>query len=47
LSQKDITQIKELLSRPESSVSDVAKKYGVSRTTIYKYVGVIVPEHAL
>ncbi|ORM84035.1 hypothetical protein HA38_15955 [Pantoea allii] len=47
LSQKDIIQIKELLSRPESSVSDVAKKYGVSRTTIYKYVGVIVPEHAL
>lgn len=47
LSQKDVTQIKELLSRPESSVSDIAKKYGVSRTTIYKYVGVIVPERAL
>ncbi|GEM_PF-1916180 len=47
LSQKDINQIKGLLSRPESSVSDVAKKFGVSRTTIYKYVGVIIPEHAL
>jgi DNA invertase Pin-like site-specific DNA recombinase len=47
LSQKDITQIKELLSHPENSVSDIAKKYGVSRTTIYKYVGVIVPERVL
>lgn len=47
LSQEDITHIKELLSHPESSVSDIAQKYGVSRTTIYKYVGVIVPDRAL
>lgn len=44
LSQEDINQIKELLSRPENSVSNIAKKYDVSRTTIYKYVGVIVPD---
>ncbi|MFE4111300.1 recombinase family protein [Kosakonia sp. YIM B13611] len=47
LSREDITHIKELLSHPESSVSDIAQKYGVSRTTIYKYVGVIVPDRAL
>lgn len=47
LSQKDVNKIKKLLSHPESSVSDIAKKYGISRTTLYKYVGVIVPERAL
>ncbi|WP_038913110.1 recombinase family protein [Dickeya zeae] len=47
LSREDISHIKVLLSHPESSVSDIAQKYGVSRTTIYKYVGVIVPDRAL
>ncbi|UUE35768.1 recombinase family protein [Pectobacterium aroidearum] len=47
LSWEDIKYIKELLSHPENRVSDIAQKYGVSRTTIYKYVGVIVPDRAL
>lgn len=43
LGEKDVREIKALLSSPDIKVTDVARRYGVSRTTIYKYVGVITP----
>ncbi|WP_227540609.1 helix-turn-helix domain-containing protein [Klebsiella pneumoniae] len=36
-------EIKLLLRDPDIQVADVARRYGVSRTTLYKYVGVIMP----
>lgn len=44
LKPKDVKAIKALLKDPDIPVSDVAKKFGVSRTTIYNHVGVIKPE---
>lgn len=38
LSERQVREIKLLLSDPETRVSDVAKRYGVSRTTVYKYI---------
>jgi len=38
LSDKQIREIRMLLSDPECQVSDLAKRYGVSRTTLYKRV---------
>lgn len=35
---KQVREIKVLLSNPDIQVTDVAKRYGVSRTTIYKYL---------
>ncbi|WP_329959753.1 helix-turn-helix domain-containing protein [Paraburkholderia translucens] len=32
-----------LLRDPSIQVADVARRYGVSRTTLYKHVGVIAP----
>jgi len=43
LNTKQIREIKALLRDPEAQVSDVAKKYRVSRTTLYKHVGVVQP----
>jgi len=43
LNEKQVREIKALLRDPQAQVSDLAKKYEVSRTTIYKYVGVIQP----
>ncbi len=43
LNDKQIREIRAMLSDPVVNVSDVAKRYGVSRTTIYKHVGAIVP----
>lgn len=37
LSDKQVREIKALMADPQIQVSDVAKKYGVSRTTLYKY----------
>jgi DNA invertase Pin-like site-specific DNA recombinase len=39
LDVKQIKEIKALLRDPSIAVSTVAKRYGVSRTTLYKYVG--------
>ncbi|HHU1969577.1 TPA: helix-turn-helix domain-containing protein [Escherichia coli] len=36
-------EIKALLRDPDIKVAEVARRYGVSRTTLYKYVGVITP----
>lgn len=44
LSEKQKREIRALLKDPSIAVTDVAKRYGVSRTTIYKSVGVVQPE---
>ncbi|WP_366524687.1 helix-turn-helix domain-containing protein [Paenalcaligenes sp.] len=36
-------EIKDLLRNPEIKVVDVARHYGVFRTTLYKYVGIVTP----
>ena len=43
LDAKQIREIKALLRDPEVSVTDVAHRYGISRTTLYKRVGVTQP----
>ena len=39
--QKQIREIKALLSDPAAQVNDIAKRHGLSRTTLYKRVGVV------
>lgn len=46
LDDQQVKEIKALLRDPGVQVSDVARRYGVSRTTLYKHVGVITPDHA-
>ena len=43
LSEKQIREIRTLLSDPAAQVRDIAERYGVSRTTLYKRVGVVLP----
>jgi transposase-like protein len=43
LSEKQIREIKALLSDPAARVTEIAKRYGVSRVTLYKRVGVVNP----
>jgi DNA invertase Pin-like site-specific DNA recombinase len=43
LSEKQIREIKTLLTDPAAQVNDIAQRYGVSRTTLYKRVGVVQP----
>lgn len=43
LGEKQLREIKALLRDPAIQVADVARRYGVSRTTLYKHVGVIAP----
>ncbi len=45
LDEQQIREIKALLRDPGIQVSDVARRYGVSRTTIYKHCGVVQPSH--
>ncbi|MEQ5840467.1 recombinase family protein [Paraburkholderia acidicola] len=45
LGEKQVREIKALLRAPEIQVADVARRYGVSRTTLYKHVGVGAPRH--
>lgn len=40
LSEKQIREIRALMADPQCQVSELAKCYGVSRTTLYKRVGV-------
>ncbi|CAO3959073.1 recombinase family protein [Achromobacter mucicolens] len=47
LGEKQVREIKALLRDPEIQVSEVARRYGVSRTTLYKYVGVIKPREKI
>ena len=39
LGEKQVREIKSLLRDPDIQVADVARRYGVSRTTLYKHVG--------
>lgn len=44
LGERQIREIRALLRDPDILVADVARRYGVSRTTLYKHVGVIKPK---
>lgn len=46
LGEQQVREIKALLRDPRIKVADVARRYGVSRTTLYKYVGVITPRQS-
>lgn len=41
--EKQVREIKALLRDPEINVTDVARRYSVSRTTMYKYAGIVLP----
>jgi len=43
LDEKQKREIRALFRDPSITVKDVAKRYGVSRTTLYKTVGVVNP----
>jgi len=43
LTEKHIREIKALMADPQCQVSELAKRYGVSRTTLYKRAGAIAP----
>jgi DNA invertase Pin-like site-specific DNA recombinase len=43
LDEQQVREIKALLRDPDIQVAEVARRYGVSRTTLYKHVGVITP----
>ncbi|WP_269148855.1 helix-turn-helix domain-containing protein [Acetobacter senegalensis] len=43
LHDKQLREIRALLRDPDIRVADVARRYDVSRTTLYKYVGAITP----
>jgi len=43
LDAQQVREIKALLRDPDIQVADVARRYGVSRTTLYKHVGAIAP----
>lgn len=43
LGEKEVDEIKALLRARDIQVTDVARHYGVSRTTLYKHVGVVAP----
>lgn len=45
LDAKQIRQIKVLLSDPNTCVAELARDYGVSRTTLYKHCGVVLPRN--
>lgn len=43
LDAKQIREIRALLRDPNVRVTEVAKRYGISRATIYKHVGSVIP----
>jgi len=43
LGDQQLREITALLRDPDIQVAEVARRYGVSRTTLYKHVGVISP----
>ena len=43
LDDQQVREIKALLRDPDIKVAEVARRYGESRTTLYKHVGVITP----
>jgi transposase-like protein len=42
MSEEQIRQARALLTRPDESVSSIARLLGVSRTTLYKYLPELV-----
>jgi DNA invertase Pin-like site-specific DNA recombinase len=44
LGEKQLREIKALLRDPDIQVAEVARRYGVSRTTLYNHVGAIKPK---
>ncbi len=46
LDAKEAREIRALMRDPQVKVADIAKRYGVSRTTIYKCVGVVEPQRS-
>jgi DNA invertase Pin-like site-specific DNA recombinase len=47
LNGKQIREIETLLTDPAARVTDIAERYGVSRTTLYKRVGVVTPSKSV
>ena len=43
LDDQQVKEVRALLRDPDMRVADVARRYDVSRTTIYKYVGIVTP----
>jgi DNA invertase Pin-like site-specific DNA recombinase len=43
LDDKQMREIKAILRDPNVHVSDVARRYGVSRSTLYNYIGTALP----
>lgn len=43
LDAKQVREIRVLLKDPEVRVTDIAKRYSVSRATVYKHVGTVMP----
>jgi DNA invertase Pin-like site-specific DNA recombinase len=46
LNEKQTREIRALMADPQCQVSELAKRYGVSRTTLYKRAGVAKSEKA-
>ena len=44
LGDEQVREIKALLDNPDNKVAEIARRYDVSRTTLYKYVGVVSPK---
>ena len=47
LNEKQIREIKVLLTDPTAQVTEIAKRYGVSRATLYKRGGVVQAERMI
>ena len=43
LDAKQVREVRAVLKDPDVRVTDVAKRHGVSRATVYKHVGAVVP----
>lgn len=43
LTARDVRRIRLLLADPETTVTALARDYGVSRTTLYRHVGIVPP----
>ncbi len=43
LGEKQVREINVLLRNPKIQIADVARRYRVSRTTLYTHVGVVAP----
>jgi DNA invertase Pin-like site-specific DNA recombinase len=44
LDERRVREVRALLSDPAIQVNDIVERYGVARSTIYRYVGVVRPK---